>query len=322
MEEALIIDLFFDAFRTILLLALMHPIVDSLVVHGILDLITLLQDLSVTGHAERSFLDLWDAIVVQNVAMERLVTLVLDLFEVVILLLHLLLLLGRLIVLPIYNLLRREGSFDNAHHIFAYNVLNLKRQVLLDKVVGGADDPEVIVRREPDRLNLIFQLVPRLHKFIRVDFHLAELADGDLVSGGSFISQFDELVHFFDHGIELLDLLLTEFQLLIEDLELVCEFEFALADCIGHVSDLSRLVKLDLLHHIISSFCFGISDGVDTFKGLHASHGLYHVSVERLQFLINDCDTVLGLVPVYGDICLDLSQGVFDVFKHFRFLII
>ena len=96
MEEALIIDLFFDAFRPILLLALMHPIVDSLIVHGILDLITLLQDLSVTGHAERSFLDLRDSIIVQNVAMERLVTLVLDILEVVILLLHLLPLLGRL----------------------------------------------------------------------------------------------------------------------------------------------------------------------------------------------------------------------------------
>lgn len=70
MVEALIIDLFFDAFRPILLLALMHSIVNSLVVHGILDLITLLQDLSIARHTETSFLDLRDAIVVQNVAME------------------------------------------------------------------------------------------------------------------------------------------------------------------------------------------------------------------------------------------------------------
>lgn len=115
-------------------------------------------------------------------------------------------------------MLRREGSFDNAHHIFAYNVLNLKRQVLLDKVVGGADDPKVIIRREFDRLNLSYQSVSRLHEFIRVDFHIAEPADSDLVSGGSFIIQFDELVHFFDSGFESLDLLLTDFQLLIEGL--------------------------------------------------------------------------------------------------------
>ena len=209
MIEALVIDLLFDAFRQILLLALMHPIVDSLVFHSVLDFFTLLQDLSVARHAERSFLDLRDAVVVQNVAMERLVALIFDILEVVILLLHLLLLLGRVNVLPIHNLLRREGTFDNAHHISAYNVLNLKRQILLDKVVGGTDHPKIIVRREPDRLYLIRKTGPRLLKVLRVDFHLIELADGDFVSGGSFISQFDELVHFFDYAIELLDLLLT-----------------------------------------------------------------------------------------------------------------
>ena len=150
MVEALIIDLFFYASLPILLLALIHPIVDSLVVHGVLGFVSVLQDLSVARHAERSFLDLRNAVVVQNVAMERLVTLILNVLEIVILLLHLPLLLGRLTILPIHNLLCREGSLYNAHHISAYNVLNLKRQILLDKVVCGADDPKVIVRREPD----------------------------------------------------------------------------------------------------------------------------------------------------------------------------
>ena len=97
--------------------------------------------------------------------MYLLVGLVLEFLEAVVELLVLELFLGPLPLARVELLITklvvedRPGRLDNLQHVLAYLILNLERQVLLNEVVGGFHNTEVVVDGETNGFYLLNEFI-------------------------------------------------------------------------------------------------------------------------------------------------------------------
>ena len=102
-----------------------------------------------------------------------------------------------------------ERPSDEAEYVLGNELLHMEWQILLNEIISGTNDTEIIISCKSDRLELFHDIFLGLVKFLLINFQTLKLVDLLLIFTVLIIIFLSKLLHFVNHSVEIVNLCLT-----------------------------------------------------------------------------------------------------------------